>query len=41
LEEDLDDTTFISQGENGINLKFLEDLVVYEDGINGSYGRRG
>jgi hypothetical protein len=35
LEEYLDDTTFILQGENGSNLKFLEDLVVYEDGING------
>jgi hypothetical protein len=32
-EKCLDDTNFILQAENGINLKFLEDLVD-EDGIN-------
>jgi predicted ArsR family transcriptional regulator len=29
----LDDTNFILQGENGVDLKFLEDLVE-NDGIN-------
>jgi hypothetical protein len=33
LEECLDDTNFILQGENGVDLKFLEDLVE-NDGIN-------
>jgi hypothetical protein len=33
LEESLDNTNFILQGENGINLKFLVDLVD-KDGIN-------
>jgi hypothetical protein len=33
LEEHLDDTNFVLQGEDGINLKMLEDFV-WEDGIN-------
>jgi hypothetical protein len=41
LEEDLDDTTFILQGENGISLKFLEDLVVHEDGISNGMAEGG
>jgi hypothetical protein len=33
LEECLDNTNFILQGENGVDLKFLEDLVD-DNGIN-------
>jgi hypothetical protein len=37
LEERLDDTNFILQGENGVDLKFLEDLVD-GDGIDAMVG---